>query len=81
MKMSGIDGDTIFQGGIFMANDSIKAKIIAELDSRIERLEKHYHDHKPEDNPYSELNHALSHAISNPLMTELRDVRHFVEDL
>ncbi|RGB67285.1 MULTISPECIES: hypothetical protein [Oscillospiraceae] len=59
----------------------IKQKILDELDSRISRLEEHENDEKPADNQYSELNHALSHAIGRPLMTELRDVRDFVERL
>ena len=44
-------------------------------------MEEHENDEKPADNQYSELNHALSHAIGRPLMTELRDVRDFVERL
>jgi len=59
----------------------IKARVLAELDSRIARLEEHRDDEKPADTPYSELNHALSHAIGNPLIAELRDVRDFVEEL
>ncbi len=59
----------------------IKARVLAELDSRIARLEEHRNEKKPANTPYSELNHALSHAIGNPLLTELRDVRNFVEEL
>lgn len=59
----------------------LKEKVLAELDSRIQRLENHRNDEKPAHTPYSELNHALSHAIGEPLLTELKDVRCFVEEL
>lgn len=59
----------------------MKTRVLAELDSRIARLEEHQDDEKPAGTPYSELNHALSHAIGEPLLTELRDVRRFVEEL
>ena len=64
-----------------MNREDIKNKILSELDSRIGRLEKHAEDEKPADTPYSELNHALSHAIGESLQGELRDVRQFVEKL
>lgn len=59
----------------------IKQQILQELDSRIGRLDRHAQDEKPADNPYSELNHALSHAIGESLRGELSDVREFVEKL
>ncbi|MCI8442595.1 MAG: hypothetical protein HFG27_08700 [Provencibacterium sp.] len=64
-----------------MKQEQIKEKILSELDSRIGRLEQHAEDEKPAGNPYSELNHALSHAIGESLQEELRDVRQFVERL
>lgn len=64
-----------------MRKDEIKGKILGELDSRIGRLRQHAKDEKPADTPYSELNHALSHAIGEPLLKELCDVRQFVERL
>ena len=64
-----------------MKQEHIKEKILSELDSRIGRLQQHAKDEKPADNPYSELNHALSHVIGESLQGELRDVRQFVEKL
>lgn len=64
-----------------MKQDQIKEKILGELDSRIGRLARHAEDEKPADTPYSELNHALSHAIGESLQGELRDIRQFVERL
>lgn len=59
-----------------------KNKIIAELDSRIERLYEHQNDEKENDgNQYAELNHAVSRVIGTALTKELEDVRNFVQGL
>lgn len=64
-----------------MNQPHIKQQILQELDCRIGRLDQHAQDEKPADNPYSELNHALSHAIGESLRDELCDIRTFVERL
>lgn len=65
-----------------MQPQSMKAEIIRELDSRIQRLKAHRFDQPaPTGNQYEQLNQALSKVISVPLTKELEDVRAFVMQL
>ena len=60
----------------------IKASIINEIDSRLEKLQEHKNDKKHEsDNPYSEVTHALSKVIGYALAGELRSIKEYVEKL
>ena len=60
----------------------IKASIISEIDSRLERLDEHKDDEKQEsDNPYSEVTHALSKVIGYALAGELKSIKEYVENL
>ncbi len=60
----------------------IKASIINEIDSRLEKLSEHKDDEKKEtDNPYSEVTHALSKVIGYALAGELRSIKEYVEKL
>lgn len=60
----------------------IKKEVLAELDSRIHRLEEHREDEKPNDgNQYAEMNHAISRVIGVALEKELEDLRSFVREL
>lgn len=63
-------------------SQTIKAEIIQELDSRIQRLKAHRFDQpEPTGNQYEQLNQALSKVISVPLTKELEDVKAFVMQL
>ena len=65
-----------------MAHKDVKSAVLEELKSRISRLEEHEDDPKEEnDNPYEQMNHALSHVIGHSLSKELSDLRNFVEGL
>ncbi len=60
----------------------IKSSIINEIDSRLERLAEHKDDVKENnDNPYSEVTHALSKVIGYALAGELRSIKEYVEKL
>ncbi len=60
----------------------IKNSIINEIDDRLRRLEEHKDDIKEEnDNPYSEVTHALSKVIGYALAGELRSIKEYVNKL
>lgn len=57
----------------------LKQNILAELDSRLERLRAHQNDAiEITGNPYEELNQALSKVIGAPLVSELEDLRSYI---
>lgn len=57
-----------------------KKTIIDELDSRIERLNKHYSDEKnTENNPQHEMYAAQSKLINSAIENELRSIKEFTE--
>lgn len=59
-----------------------KQQILAELDSRLERLYQHEDDYKPShENQFEELNHAVSKVIGSSLKKEIEDIRGFVAGL
>ena len=63
--------------------DATQRKIVAELNSRIERLKEHQNDplEREENGPYADVNRALSRVIGLPLQKELEDLKSFVENL
>lgn len=63
-------------------NHGLKQDIIAELDSRIQRLHTHLEQPiEPSDNQYDQLNQALSKTIGTALEKELESVREFVSGI
>ncbi len=60
----------------------IKNSIINEIDNRLKKLEEHKDDVKIEnDNPYSEVTHALSKVIGYSLAGELRSIKEYINKL
>lgn len=59
---------------------SAKQKILEELNSRIERLNKHYSDEKDtKGNPQAEMIAAESKLLNSALANELRSISEYVE--
>ena len=62
--------------------DSMKDQVLELLNSRIDRLEQHQRDRKPDHgNEYENLNHSLSRVIGSSLKKELEDLRDCVQGL
>ncbi len=58
-----------------------KQKILAELDERIKKLEKHEDDFKANNNnQFEELNHAVSSVIGSALTKEISSIKDFEDN-
>ncbi len=61
---------------------SIKSEIIQEIDHRIEILKEHQYDEIiVTGNQYDELNQALAKVIGAPLISELENLKSYIEKL
>lgn len=60
----------------------VKKQVLSELDSRLDRLNNHRDDRKPDHgNQFEQLNHAVSDVIGASLTKELENLRDFVNGL
>lgn len=60
----------------------VKREILAELDSRLERLKDYSkHHHVDDKNPYNELVQVQSKIIGSVLTKEIQDIRSYVNQL
>ncbi len=60
----------------------LKQKVIAEIDSRLDRLEEHHKTKVPHtENQYEELSMALSRILNEALSAELSSLKETIQKL